>query len=96
MVDTTSKDSVSPAEYWALAWQLWSSTTHDFENDCICEDAPLRLDLRECPVTGHAADVRSVAFSPDGKSVVSGSGDTLVKIWNAATGAEVTSSVGVR
>ena len=33
----------------------------------------------------------SVAFSEDGKRIASGSGDTLVKIWVAETGAEVSS-----
>jgi len=47
-------------------------------------------------LTGHSGSVFSVAFSPDGTRVVSGSSDKLVKIWDAATGAEVTSSVGVR
>ena len=47
-------------------------------------------------LTGHSSSVFSVAFSPDGTRVVSGSDDMLVKIWDAATGAEVTSSLGVR
>ena len=43
-----------------------------------------------------AGDVMySVAFSPDGTRVC-GSSDKLVKIWDAATGAEVRSFVGVR
>ena len=33
--------------------------------------------------------MNAVAFSPDGKHVVSGSSDLRVKIWDAATGAEV-------
>ena len=50
----------------------------------------------ECPVTGHSDWVYVVAFSPDGGCVASGSKDNLVKIWNAETGALVSSLVGVR
>ena len=47
-------------------------------------------------MSGHSDGVISVGFSPNGKRIVSGSGDKLVKIWDAATGAEVRSFVGVR
>ena len=45
-------------------------------------------------LTGHSDGVISVTFSPDGKRIVSGSDDNLVKIWDAATGAEVSSHRG--
>jgi len=35
----------------------------------------------------------SVAVSPDGKRIVSGADDCLVKIWDAQTGANVSSFV---
>jgi WD40 repeat protein len=49
-----------------------------------------------CTLSGHSGAVGSVAFSPDGNCVVSGSEDNLVKIWNTETGALVSSFVGPR
>ena len=49
----------------------------------------------ECWVSGHSGSVLSVAFSPDGKHFVSGSGDNLVKICDTETGAEVSRFVGL-
>ena len=36
--------------------------------------------------TGHNKDVNSVAFSPDGKTIASGSWDDTIKLWEVSTG----------
>ena len=48
---------------------------------------------QECTLTGHSAAVNSVAYSPDGKQIVSGSDDSTVKVWDAQTGEEVNDHV---
>ena len=43
---------------------------------------------------GHDAPVYSVAFSPDGKLIVSGSLDRTLKIWDANSGQELQKLTG--
>ena len=40
-------------------------------------------------LSGHSGNVRSVAFSPDGSQIVSGSIDRTVRIWDVASGEEL-------
>ena len=56
-----------------------------------CADADVRglVHEQECTLTGHSGSVSSVAYSPDGKHIASGSGDRTVKVWDAQTGKEV-------
>ena len=43
------------------------------------------------PLQGHTDSVNSVAFSPDGRHIVSGSGshERSIRLWDAQTGGQV-------
>jgi WD40 repeat protein len=41
------------------------------------------------PLKGHTGSVRSVACSPDGQHIISGSNDRTIRIWDARTGAAI-------
>jgi len=43
---------------------------------------------------GHKNSVNSVAFSPDGRQILSGSLDNTVKLWDATTGREIKTFLG--
>jgi len=44
--------------------------------------------------TGHADRVSTVAFSPDGRMLASGSDDNTIKLWDVATGQELRTLTG--
>ena len=54
-------------------WYYWQRQTH----------------LPSKTLRGHLEDVTSVAFSPDGQRIVTGSWDQTAKVWEAASGREL-------
>ena len=44
--------------------------------------------------TGHTGDISSIAYSPDGKLVASGSFDNTIKLWDVETGKELRTFYG--
>ena len=45
------------------------------------------LELKAEKQSAHSSLVTSVAFSPDGKAIVSGSPDQTIKVWDAGVSA---------
>ena len=41
------------------------------------------LELKAAKESAHIRWIKSVAFSPDGKTIVSGSDDQTIKVWSA-------------
>ena len=41
------------------------------------------MELKAEKQSAHSGDINSVAFSPDGKTIVSGSNDQTIKVWDA-------------
>ena len=45
--------------------------------------ATASLELKAEKQSAHSDDINSVAFSPDGATIVSGSADQTIKVWDA-------------
>ena len=56
---------------------LQRRTLRDADRGCIA-----RIGI----LTGHTDQVNSVAFSPDGKTLASGSTDHTIRLWDVAIG----------
>jgi hypothetical protein len=45
-------------------------------------------------LTGHSSSVNSIAFSPDGRTIASGSDDNTIKLWDATSGSNIRTLTG--
>lgn len=76
----------------SAVWQSFlSSTSLRKERVLSWSNKPSGLDPLLTSLAGHSDSVSSIAISPDGKRVITGSSDHLVKIWEVETGALVSS-----
>ena len=74
-------------EYAALLAVRSLEYHYDPVADAALVEAGDKLPIRV--FSGHSDEVRSAAFSPDGKYVVTSSVDATIKLWEAATGQQV-------
>jgi len=54
------------------------------------------LEVEVFPQLGHSSSVNSIAFSSDGRQVLSGSNDRTIKLWDTATGQEIASFISFK
>jgi hypothetical protein len=66
-------EETKTSPYRGFEWGYWNRLCH----------------LELFTLKGHTNSVISVAYSPDGKRIVTGSADKTAKVWDAATGREL-------
>src|SRR5262249_55685081 len=86
-VQSTSIIDAAPALASLLAVQSYRIHRTAEGDQALAAAARLPLKRR---IAGHTSTVRSVAFSPDGSTLATGSEDHTARLWNAHTGQPIT------
>eukprot|EP00505_MAST-04D_sp_SCG-Rhode-Island_P005075 Stramenopile-MAST_4_protein_5075 len=81
---------------WRSTLPAGWSTALQFEDGLFTEEVARKVGINDKKATfeGHSCSVKSVSFSPDGASIVSGSLDNTVKVWSVESGECVTTFKG--
>ncbi|KAG8784618.1 POC1 centriolar protein A [Serendipita sp. 397] len=70
--------------------ELWRYVEVLFRNSLVVEEGGKKLWPDQSSVlTGHGSSVASVAYSPDGRRIISGSWDNTIRIWDTEMGTGV-------
>ena len=72
-----------------VAFEMAEKRRGEGKNISLFSLLPIELLTELRVVSGHTAAVMSVAMSADGQTLVSGSGDGTIKVWNLHTGQEL-------
>ena len=100
LVVAINADGTLVAAGWGSGVQVWSTQTGEQVQtlETYCEDPTLTskaaCDEAREDWLGHDEDVTSLAFSPDGELLATGSADTTVIFWELETGEVASASVG--
>ncbi|KAG8813182.1 hypothetical protein FRC19_002623, partial [Serendipita sp. 401] len=69
---------------------IWRQCSGSFRNLLVVEKGRKKSwPARPSILTGHTGEVLGIAYSPDGRRIISCSSDNTIRIWDAETGAAV-------
>lgn len=82
-----------PARRWLAAASIHAPAGLAPHRTAAAQDVA-NLPIEIVPQIGHSNGVNSVAFSPNGRTIISGSTDKTVKLWDSATGSLIRTFTG--